>query len=295
MEIFQDEIAHESAGVESKTAFSQVELFRLHRLKFLITYSFTITENVISLSIPYFTGLAINDALEGRFLGLIYYAGLWTVHGLTHVVRQTYNIRTFSKIYRDVAVNVVRDQKDRGIETSKIIARSGLSREFVDFFERNVPDIINTLFKSLGALGMLIMFDWGIVVFCIILLLPLYVINKRYAKKSLDLNSGINDQYEKEVGVLTRNDPADVWDHYNALRNWRIKIIDTQVINWATMELFIIIIACMIIIRAGALGLYAAGTIYSIISYMWNFIYSLDKVPALVQQISRLKDIKRRM
>lgn len=270
-------------------------IFIGYRTKILTTYFFSVFENVVGLLFPYTTGLAINDVLAGRLLGLGYLGAVWLIHGLTHMVRQRYNIRVFSLIYRDVATSVVREQNERGVDSSKIVARSSLSREFVDFFERNIPMVLNTVFRSVGALVMLFMYDWQIVAYCVCLAVPLYVLNRRYARKSLVLNRQLNDQYEQEVGILTANNPAQVYEHYTLLSQWRIRLIDTQVLNWGAMEFFVIFLVSAVIVRAGSLSGIAAGTIYSIVSYTWNFVNSLDQVPALVQQVSRLRDIKRRM
>lgn len=291
-----DDMVYEDNTVNNKgNKFSGKEIFKNYRYKILTTYFLSIFENSFALLFPYTTGLAINDIMVGKTLGLVYLASAWLINGLTHMVRQRYNIRVFSLIYRDVACNVVREQTDRGVENSKIVARSSLSREFVDFFERNIPMLLNTLFRSLGALVMLFIYDWHIAAYCIALAVPLYLINKKYAKKSLVLNKKLNDQYEKEVGILTKNIPENIYEHYTLLSKGRVNLIDTQVINWGIMELFIICLIIAVIVRAGTLAGAAAGTIYSIVSYTWNFVNSLDQVPALVQQISRLKDIKSRM
>lgn len=270
-------------------------IFKGYTSKILTTYFLSIFENSFALLFPYTTGLAINDIMVGKTLGLVYLASAWLINGLTHMVRQRYNIRVFSLIYRDVACSVVREQADRGIESSKIVARSSLSREFVDFFERNIPMLLNTVFRSLGALVMLFIYDWNIALYCIVIALPLFIINKKYSKVSLILNKNLNDQYEKEVGILTENNPEHIYEHYTLLSKGRINLIDTQVVNWGIMELFIICLIIAVIVRAGTLAGAAAGTIYSIVSYTWNFVNSLDQVPALVQQISRLKDIKSRL
>ena len=47
--------------------------------------------------------------------------------------------------------------------------------------------------------------------------------------------------------------------------------------------------------RAIALPNIAAGDIYTIVTYAMNFTLSMDDVPFLVQQLSRLKDISYRV
>jgi hypothetical protein len=61
------------------------------------------------------------------------------------------------------------------------------------------------------------------------------------------------------------------------------------------MELFSIGLAAAVIMRIASLPNIESGTIYAMLAYLWNFIASLNNVPALVQQLSRIKDIARRM
>jgi hypothetical protein len=51
----------------------------------------------------------------------------------------------------------------------------------------------------------------------------------------------------------------------------------------------------VILIRTVSLSRIQPGDIYAIISYAWNYRQSLDIIPTLVQQLSRLQDIGDRM
>jgi hypothetical protein len=61
------------------------------------------------------------------------------------------------------------------------------------------------------------------------------------------------------------------------------------------MELFNIGLAAVVIVRIASLPNAEPGTIYAMLAYLWNYISSLHQVPALIQQLSRLRDIGRRV
>lgn len=61
------------------------------------------------------------------------------------------------------------------------------------------------------------------------------------------------------------------------------------------MEILIILLFMVILIRTISLSRIQPGDIYAIISYAWNYRQSLDIIPTLVQQLSRLQDIGDRM
>ncbi len=165
----------------------------------------------------------------------------------------------------------------------------------MDFFERDIPSIITAVFGFVGALVMLFVYDVQIGLYCLILFLPLFVINRFYATRSGHLNQELNNQLEHEADVLTRCQPESVQRHYQILSQWRIKLSNAEAFNWGVMELFLIGLAIAVLIRTIALPGIQSGEIYAIVSYLWKYLASLDQVPFLVQQFTRLQDIGNRM
>jgi ABC-type multidrug transport system fused ATPase/permease subunit len=270
-------------------------IFGNYRGRILITYAITFLENLFELAYPSVTGLAVNDLLKHTYSGLGILLGVWFLHTATGVFRQAYDTRVFTSIYTDLAVRTVVEQKEMGVSTSQIVARSALSREFVNFFERDIPATVNSVFGLLGALVLLFFYDAWSAVFCLLLLIPLFVINRGYSKRTLTLNRRLNNQLEREVTLLTRTSASRVLAHYKILGKWRTRLSDAEAANWGTMELMNIALAAAVIVRIASLRNIEAGTVYAMIAYLWNFIASLNHVPALIQQLSRLKDITRRM
>jgi ABC-type multidrug transport system fused ATPase/permease subunit len=280
---------------ENNTGKLLQTIFGKYRRPILFTYVVTLLENLFQLFYPSLTGIAVNGLLKHNFIGLALLLGVWFVHTITGVFRQRYDTRVFTSIYTDLATRTIADQEKMGVSTSQIVARSSLSREFVTFFERDIPATVNSVFGLLGALVLLLFYDAWSAAFCLMLLIPLALLNRSYSKRTLTLNRGLNDQLEREVTMLTRRKPARVLGHYRLLARWRIRLSDAEAMNWGVMELFSIGLSAAVIIRVASLRHLQPGTIYAMLAYLWNFIASLDHVPTLVQQLSRLKDIAQRM
>jgi ABC-type multidrug transport system fused ATPase/permease subunit len=270
-------------------------IFGKYRGRITISYIVTFAENMFELCYPSLTGLAVNGLLKHDFTGLWLLLGVWLAHTATGVFRQSYDTRVFAAIYIDLATRTVSEQETKGFSTSQIVARSSLSREFVNFFERDIPATVNSLFGLLGALVLLFFYDAWSAGFCLMLLVPLAILNRGYSKRTLTLNQRLNNQLEREVTMLTQRRPSRVFGHYRLLAKWRISLSDAEATNWGIMELFSIILSAAVIIRVASLPHIEPGTIYAMLAYLWNFLASLNHVPALVQQLSRLQDIARRM
>jgi ABC-type multidrug transport system fused ATPase/permease subunit len=255
----------------------------------------TLLENVFELLYPFATGVAINGLLNGDYSSLLLILSVWLAHLTSGTSRKVYDTYIFTRIYGDVATAVVLEQNARGVPTSQIVARSALSRELVDFFERDFPLIITTLIGFAGALVMLFLYDLRIGLYSLALLGPLFLINHLYARHSHGLNRTLNDELEREVDILTSRRAEGVREHYRLLADCRVRLSNAEAANWGVMELFVIALAGGVVIRAVALPDAQAGDIYAIISYLWSYVGSLDNVPFTVQQLSRLRDIGHRM
>lgn len=270
-------------------------LFREHRWRISATYLLSLLENFFNLLYPFATGMAINGLLNDEYFGLGLFLGTWMLHLAVGVWRQRYDTRVFCDIYANLASNMVLSQHRAGVATTQIVARATLSREIVDFFERDIPLIITTLVSFLGAIIMLFFYDVQIGLACLVLVMPITYLSRSYARRTLNLNTQLNDQREREVEILESGDPKAIKKHYGLLTMWQVRLSDAEATNWGVLESAMIGLAAWVIYRAVNLDGAGAGTIYAIIAYLWNYISSLATVPFLVQQLSRLKDISHRV
>ncbi|MDZ4834010.1 MAG: ABC transporter six-transmembrane domain-containing protein [Candidatus Melainabacteria bacterium] len=270
-------------------------LFAEHRWRISATYLLSTLENFFNLLYPFATGMAINGLLKDEYFGLGLFLGTWMLHLAVGVLRQRYDTRVFCDIYAQLASRMVLSQHRAGVATTQIVARATLSREIVDFFERDIPLIITSLVSFVGAVIMLFFYDVQIGLACLALVMPISLLSRHYAKRTLHLNTQLNDQREREVAVLESGDPSQIKKHYNLLSIWQVRLSDAEATNWGMIESAMIGLAAWVIYRAVNLDDAGAGTIYAIIAYLWNFVSSLATVPFLVQQLSRLKDISHRV
>ena len=112
----------------------------------------------------------MDDLLAGRSTGLLLFAALHVVNVALGTVRQLYDTRTFTRVYADLAARLVIEQRRRGVDISRLAARSSLSREVVDFFERDMPFLFFTLYSAVGSLVMIACFDGMLVAPCVVFL-----------------------------------------------------------------------------------------------------------------------------
>ncbi len=272
-------------------------LFVKNFRRITITYVLSILENFFNLLYPFVTGRAIDGLLtDHSYFWLGVFSTTWVAHTVTGVLRQRYDTAVFTGIYSQLATDMVQTQHKQEVSTSQIVARSALMREIVDFFEHHIPQIIGLLFGFFGSLAMLFWYDLQIGLVCLAVLVPMCIFNFRYLHRSVTLNRQLNDQLEKEAEIIATGDAAAVANHYLQVAKWRKQLSNAEANNWGVLESFLILVTTFVIVRAAQLSTrQEAGTVYATIAYLWSYCESLGHVPALIQQMSRLKDINDRI
>jgi uncharacterized membrane protein len=79
------------------------------------------------------------------------------------------------------------------------------------------------------------------------------------------------------------------------VRAWRVKLSDADALNWTAIEGLAILVFLLVLLRVTYLTNADVGTIFAIFVYIWRLMEKLDMMPQIVQQLMRLKDIRRRI
>ncbi len=276
-------------------AFSLRGIFSENRRRILVTYGLFNLENLLKLAQPFVLGLAINDLLAGRFLGLLLFVAQHVLHMTISAARQMYDTRVFTGIYTELATGLIIGQRSSNIETSRVAARSSMSRSYTDFFELYVPLVLTSAYSIVGALLMLGWYDWTLVPLCLGLLVPAALLNAAYGRKTLRLSRRLHDEFENEVDIIHRNDTDEVRRHFGRIGDWRVRLSDAEATNFCLMELFVLGVMAVALVQFCRSATAEAGDIFAVFRYVLMFIMGLDSVPRLVSQWSRLTDVGRRV
>jgi hypothetical protein len=198
-------------------------------------------------------------------------------------------------MYTALAADFVLEQRQRGVGSSQVAARSALSRQVVDFFERDVPFIFHALYSLLGSLVLLACFDWVLVPCCIALFIPAWFLSRAYGQKTREWNSQLHDQLEREVEVIGRGNVTEVISHYRSLAEWRVRLSDAEARIFGFMEFASILPLGIALLLACSSPSVDAGRISAMLGYALLFVIGLTNLPLLAEQWGRLIDIGQRL
>ena len=265
-----------------------------HNKKLILTFTLVLAENGLFLAYPIFAGFAINAIMQGNTLNALIYALFVLIAWLVGAIRRRVDTQVFANIYAKLAVNVIMNEKQNAKDDSAIIARVALSREFVNFFETHFPMFFTSVISIIGSAFMLIFVEPKVAVACFVVMTFFLIFLPRYIKKNDDLYLRLNDRLEKEAKVIGVFNKSTLNRHYDVVSKFRIAISNRE-----AMSYFIIGISASLLFLVAIIVLSSqptnAGHIYSVMTYIWNFVISLDDSPKLIEEFSNLKDIGKRI
>ena len=265
-----------------------------HNKKLILTFTLVLAENGLFLAYPIFAGFAINAIMQGNTLNALIYALFVLVAWLVGAIRRRVDTQVFANIYAKLAVNVIMNEKQNAKDDSAIIARVALSREFVNFFEMHFPMFFTSVISIIGSAFMLIFVEPKVAMACFVVMIVFLIFLPRYIKKNDDLYLRLNDRLEKEAKVIGVFNKSTLNRHYDVVSKFRIAISNRE-----AMSYFIIGISASLLFLVAIIVLSSqqtnAGHIYSVMTYIWNFVISLDDSPKLIEEFSNLKDIGKRI
>lgn len=275
--------------------FSLRSIFERFRLKILGTFGLLLVENVFIVAQPFVFGIAINDLLTGSIVGVIHAVLLYAGSLVLGVGRRIYDTRAYSSIYAVIAPETVQLQKEHGASTSAVVARSGLVRELVDFFETNLTQGFTSLIRVLGSMVMLYILDFRLFIGCMVALGLTYVIYTFSERGIFEANRIFNNELEEQVRLISAGEPLAIVKHFKTLAYWQVKLSDREAINFGLIEAIIIALAVFSLFIAVQGNDPTPGGIFSTLSYVLEFAEGVYILPWVFQQFIRLKEISLRL
>ncbi len=270
-------------------------LSRGERLSIAGTYTLTLLENLCMLAYPALTGWAVDGLLKNSYRGLSALIAVWLVHLVMAFARQRFDTRVFMGLYARLAVLTVAEQQRRGHGTSIVSARVEMMRDMVGFFEADVPAMFSQVVTVIGSLVMLFTYDLEAGFIAMAVLLPMGLVNAWYWRRARHLHRGLNDQIEHEIADIEAARPLRLSRHFGRVRRWHVQLSDSESWTWTVTELATIVALVVLLIDFTRSPLFSAGAIYAVLAYVFDYLQGLDSAPALVNSVTRLRDIRARL
>ncbi len=261
----------------------------------LLTNLLVFLESILGVLIPLFIGLAINDLLDGSLRGVIYLVVVGVTSVAVGSIRRYHDTRAYSRMFQVLAPEMVEREQEKDSSVSKIIARTSLLAEIVDFLEWAVPAVVGAAVYLIATLVIIAGLNLRVFYASLLVLLLTFIVYVTTGKINLKLNENYNDQLEREVNALESRDPGFIRNYYRTLMRWNIKLADLGTFNYLVVMLGTTALLVYTPIAVIKSGVEYYGLVFSAVLYVFEYIAALIELPDRIEQVIRLNEISGRL
>lgn len=280
-----------------------LDLIKKYRIQVSFAILLIIVENTAWILEPYLLGNVIDalidkeftDPSQNIFFPIFIWVLLFCINTGVGSFRRVYDTKLFTGMFTRLSVYVSQNSKQKNLSASATAARAELSYQYISFLQFRIPEIIDNLISIFGAVIALYFFDWRISITCLIIILPLYFINKFYVSKITPHQKEYHDKYEDVVEVISQKDSEQIEEYYTELSLPQIKISKWNALNFSLIRFILLIIFLSVLYIAIDLDGFSAGELFSIVAYLWTFVTASESFPDLSESYTSLKDISDRL
>ena len=260
---------------------------------------FVLIENVSFIIEPTFFGKLL-DALIDHFYDhekaeYLYPLIIWIIVYLINVVGGTlhrlFNGIIYSKMYANIATEVVLESKCREDQFSKMLVRAELVKEYITFFKERLPEVMWQLSATAGAIIALFFYDYRIALVCVTVVIPIAFINNLNRKNVIRLQKDIHDNQEELFNLMESRDTSNITEFYKNTISPKTRIAKWNAFGYSSVKVLLVIIFIAVLFICVDVDKFTTGRIYSIVAYLWTFIASTDYLPELMESLASVKDL----
>lgn len=263
------------------------------RWRIAFTWFLILLENTLMALIPLFLGRAI-DALMDKDLNIFWEtAGVLLALIVVATARQLYDTRSFGSIRVYFGAELVNRLGSHSI--SQISARLDMSREIVDFLEGYVPELLTAMVQMIVSVIILWHFDSRLGLSALCIVAGLLLVYAPFHRRFYLLNYDLNLQMENQVAVLEKRRPLSLFRHLRNLRRCEVRLSDTEALLHALLFAGMFSFLLINLWLASTIPAITAGVIFATLSYSWELVESGITLPVVLQQWSRLSEIRERL
>ena len=261
----------------------------------MFSYSLFMINAILTVMYPKILGDAI-DHLIAKDYTYIWYLVL-TFVGIMFFgyIGRIYDTKVFSGIYRRFASTETSKQLDNDIETTKINGRLTLMHYIVQFFERDMLLVVQTIIGLVGAIYFLAMVSLPIVGFLLITTVLILGATAYYSPKIAKITSQYNDLSEEQTDVISTRNIVSINNLLKRSQFLSLKMsnIDAKFSIWIQGIVYGSVTA--LLTYYVMYNKVSVGSVFSTYRYMFDFCNALLGLPTILTSYINIKDVINRL
>jgi ABC-type multidrug transport system fused ATPase/permease subunit len=263
---------------------------------------FVLIENISFIIEPTFFGKLLDSLIDHFYdhekadymLPLIIWVIVYLINVVGGTLHRLFNGIVYSKMYSNIATDVVLKLNCNKDQFSKILVRGELVKEYITFFKERLPEVMWQLSATAGAIIALFFYDYRIALICLAVIFPIGFINNLSRKKVTHLQKDIHDNQEDLFSLIETRDASKISKFYGNTITPKIMISRWNAFGYSSVKILLVIVFVGILFLCVDVDKFTTGRIYSIVAYLWTFIASTDYLPELMESIASVRDLNTR-
>ncbi|VCU61920.1 probable integral membrane protein NMA1777 [Tritonibacter mobilis] len=277
----------------SKGPPTVLALLRAFRWRISLTWLLIFIEVALTALVPLLIGFAIDGLLANEMVPLFQLIAILVVLIVVGVIRRAYDTRVFGTMR--VEMGKIQAACAANLSISTLNAQLGMGRELADFLEADLPLAMTSLVQPIISVVILYAFDPMLALAGVSAVAAMLAIYSPSHRRFYRLNGQLNQQAERQVGILETRKPQSLSTHLTRLRQIEVRISDTETIVYGAIFVVLLGLVVFNLWYATASLTITSGTIFSIVTYSWELVDAALAFPMALQGWSRLSEIMRRI
>jgi ABC-type multidrug transport system fused ATPase/permease subunit len=272
-----------------------ITMFKDNWKSIIFSYSLFAVNSILMVIYPKVLGESIDHLIAKDYTYIWYLVFTFVAIMFFGYVSRIYDTIVFSKIYRRFASIETNNQIENNVETTKINGRLTLMRYIVQFFERDMFIVLQTIIGLIGAIYFLSLVSLTIVLFLIITSVLILGATFYYSPKIAKVTSLYNDLSEDQTKVIETRNVSSINNLLRRGQHLSVKLsnIDAKFSIWIQGIVYGSVTS--LLTYYVMYNNVSVGSVFSTYRYMFDFCNSLLGVPTIITSYINIKDVIKRL
>jgi ABC-type multidrug transport system fused ATPase/permease subunit len=271
-----------------------LEIFKRAKFRILLVYLFCIVANTLWILEPYVLGKMIDGLMAKTYFWSIIFIIINLIFIGFGYFRRVLDTKVFSRLYNEVILQYINRNIDC-TDTSKIVARTEMSRVITSFLEEAIPTYISVVYATLGSLIAIFLVSPISSIILLISLIPTYFLSKYFYEKNTKMthiNNSNNELHVEKIQTKNRNIIKNFFE-----RRRKLLIMDSTLTakNYMAFDFLGLLITFITLVFYISSASATAGDAVSFYGYLNKFIYGFGIISYCISSITQIQDVSKRI
>ena len=270
-------------------------MFKENWKSIIFSYSLFAINSILMVMYPKILGNSIDHLIAKDYSYIWYLVLTFVAIMFFGYISRIYDTKVFSGIYRRFASIETHKQIEGDVETTKINGRLTLMHYIVQFFERDMLVVLQTIIGLIGAIYFLSLVSWTIVGFLIFTSILILGATFYYSPKIANITSQYNDLSEEQTDVISTRNISSINNLLKRGQHLSLKLsnIDAKFSIWIQGIVYGSVTA--LLTYYVMYNNVSVGSVFSTYRYMFDFCNALLGVPTIITSYINIKDVIQRL